>query len=195
MQELVRRDLHCPSEVEGEERCTTQAALRAPSSESPALREVAVLTIARGESGFETTHLLLHLEDGWWLGPQLGDGPFNGNQMSGTLAFRVTEVSIETAFEGEPALVAHYESETSNEIDEQQHDVREAGLILCINLASDQLRCARVAESIHHEVDGELTEARARLRIVGDGTIAVDEVSGSHERVPREVVYIEQLYQ
>jgi hypothetical protein len=179
--EAIQQRLGCPSE--GEEGCTIESTETVAGPVEAAVRAV-VVTIARGASGFESTHLVLHLEDGWWMGPQIGDGPFNGNQTSGTLLFRVTEPTLRPVMGPDDlGFVAQYETETSEELEDETHDMRESGLIVCVDLASSRARCARVPASVREDVDGEVTEATARLRIVGDGTIAVDETTGRHERI------------
>jgi len=196
MEAVVASHLGCRATDDEENRCTVDRVERARTDAEGALREVAVVTIARGASGAMSTHLILRVRDGWWLGPQLGDGPFNGNQMVGTLRFRVSEVSLRSVDpELGPALLARYETETLHEIDEQEHAVTESGWILCLSPGTSQLRCARLPEQIEETIDGEATTASARLTFPGDGTIAIDQVTGSHDRVQTETFPVEWLYQ
>ena len=166
------------------------------ASGSGSVRSVGLVTIAQGDSEHQSTHLMLGLADGWWRGPQLADGPFNGNQTSGTLSFRVEEPRLmQVVPGGDPELVVRYSTETSNEVEGRQVDVTESGLLICVDLALRDLGCARVPEHIHQEIDGELTEARATLRVVGDGTIAVEDRVGSHERMQPESFPVEWLFE
>ncbi len=178
----------------GAVRCTVESVQTAVGTGR--VRGVALVTIARGEEAEESTHLLLHLEDGWSLGPEVADGPFNGNQTVGTLRFAVSRVALQPVLSPtELGLVAHYETETNVAVDGAERAIRESGLILCTGLASAMLQCTRVAESIHEQVGDQVTEASARLRIVGDGTIAVDQVSGRHQRVPADTFVVEDWFE
>lgn len=197
-EDVARVDLRCANpDPEAEDGCTFEIVHRV-AHEDGALRGAAVIRLAEGPQGQESTHLAVARADGWWVGSQLADGPFNGNQMSGTLQFQTRDLELKQVVEGgDPELLLRYETEqTFTDLEEREHELEEQGAIVCVDLATSQQRCVRVAESIDETIDGERTQASAHIEFPGNGGMVVSEMEGRHERVPRQpLVVIDWLFE
>ncbi len=185
-----REALRCrEGDVDSEDACTLTVPYRLEAPAGGALREVAVLKLERGPQQMESHHLAIATEAGWWQGPKIADGPFNGNQMSGTMHFHTRDPALrELVGGGDPELLLHYETERAYDDEEDvDHELQEEGYLVCRDLATVALRCVRIAEHVRDVIEGgaRTIEARAQLSFPGDGTVHVENARGEHEDVPR----------
>ena len=190
-EDAVRLGLNCDNpNVDDEDSCTFEIAHRLDAEGE--LRGVAIARLLRGPQISESHHLVMARAGGWWVGPQIADGPFNGNQTEGTLSFSLSEPLLRQVVEGgEPEFTVRYETETSN----ADREINERGFIVCLDLEAATLRCTRVPEYVN-DVDPveDPQEAEVTLGFPGDGTITVQQISGAHERVATSTLYVEELF-
>lgn len=186
-----REALGCrEGDVGSEEACALTVAHRVDAPEGGSIRGVAVLRLERGPQQSESHHLAVADDAGWWQGPQIADGPFNGNQMSGTMSFRTRDPALrDLDGDGEPELLLHYDTERVYDDEEGvDHELHEHGFLVCTDLATVALRCVRIAERVRDLVEGGMRtlEAQAQLSFPGDGTVRVRGARGNHEHVPSQ---------
>lgn len=198
VEEVARVDLGCNDpNPEAEDGCTFEIVHRA-EHESGDLRGAAVVRIAVGPQEEASTHLAIARADGWWLGSQLADGPFNGNQTTGTLRFRTQDLSLMQVVDGsDPEVVIRYETErVFTDEHEHEHQLEEAGAIVCLDVASNRQRCTRIPYAIDDMSDDARRTVRSDLVFAGDGIVQFRGMQGAHPDVPdTEVVPIEWFFE
>lgn len=197
--EVARIDLACANpDTESEEGCTFMVERQRVNDAGGALRGVAVIRVTRGPQGHQSTHLAIARADGWWVGSQLADGPFNDNQTSGTLRFETRDLNLMQAVSGgDPEVVIGYDTErTFTDEFEIEHELEERGAIVCLDVANNQQRCVRIPHAIDERFEDQHLSARADVVLTGEGTVHYRDVVGRHPRVPNtELVPLEWFFE
>lgn len=160
---------------EGED-CAAEVLARIDTGDVPP-RSVALLHERRGPEEQESTHLAVGFDGEWRLSARVADGPFNGNQTSGTLRIEVGELRfVQLVAGGADEVTFTYRSEEM----EEDEDVRERGIFACVDVFQ-RPRCARFPEEVARGEPARV--ARARVTFPGDGTVRVERLQGRDPRV------------
>lgn len=179
------------SDVEPEEPCDFEVVARVDAGEASAgLRAVAVVRMTQGDDESQSHRLLLGGDRGWQPGPAISDGPFLGNQVTGTFSFDVSAVELRQLEPGgDEELLLRYDTVYVHAEDDRLDAaagtgrIHERGFLVCARLM-DVARCARVPEWISHEgPSGPARVATARVSFEPDGSIRTTRVRGHDTRL------------
>ena len=175
-------------EEEANEPCDYDVVARLDGHEAGnAIRAVAIVHITAGAEEAERHFLLIGGETGWFLGPEIADGPFNGNQSTGTLSFEASAAELRQVEPGgAEELVLRYDTvflPPDADETEESVEIHERGFLVCGGLAGVP-RCVRAPDWVSRERRiGPATTATALVTFGADGSIRTARRTGRDPRI------------